>query len=53
MKGDFKLRINISVNTENLKLEEKKVLRNKLQKLVDTLTGEIKHQYITNYKHKK
>ena len=53
MKGEFALEINIKVNTQNLKLDEKKVLRSQLQKLVDELTSEIKHQHLIEHKHNK
>ena len=53
MKGEFALEINIKVNTKNLKLDEKKVLRNHLQKIADELTSEIRQQHIANHKHKE
>lgn len=53
MKGEFALEINIQVNTKNLKLDEKKVLRNHLQKIADELTSEIRQQHIANHKHKE
>jgi len=53
MKGEFALEIDIKVNTKNLKLDEKKVLRNHLQKIADELTSEIRQQHIANHKHKE
>ena len=53
MKGEFALEINIKVNTKNLKLDEKKVLRNHLQKIADELTSEIRQQHIATHKHKE
>ena len=51
MKGDLKLEICIQVNTKNMKLDDKKILRDTLQKYVDELNCEIKHQHIANHKH--
>ena len=53
MKGEFALEINIKVNTKNLKLDEKQVLRNLLQKFVDELTSEIKHHHLIEHKRNK
>ena len=52
MKGDLKLKIRIKVNTENMELNDKKLLRNKLQKYVDELNFQIRHQHIISQKHK-